>query len=201
MRRVIVLLAILFGLSACSSDGAKQLQAPVEPLGNFRLGFAEVVAPNLVKGPASRDATKEEWIAAMDEALETRFKRYEGDHFYHIGASVEGFVLAQPGIPLVLSPKSALILRVTIWDDATQTKLNEETELITALEQLSGETLVGSGLTQSKKQQMDNLTANAALLVERWMRSKQKSDGWFGGLAANQKAVDAAVASEAITAQ
>lgn len=185
MIRWLLACAVALSLAACSQNGASQLAKLVEPLGNFKLGHAEVAAPKPVKGPLSRDASNEEWATMMDDALETRFRRYQGDKFYHLGVSVDGYVLAQPGIPLVLSPKSVLIVRVTVWDDATQSKLNEEAFQVTALEQLSGETLLGSGLTQSKETQMKNLTANAALLIEQWMRKNQKEQGWFGGIEAN----------------
>ena len=111
IRRLIAGL-VLLTLAACA-DGARELEKPTEPLGDFKLGHAIVVTPNIVKGPVSREATDDEWIAALDSALETRFRRYEGDKFYHIGVSIEGYVLAQPGIPLVLSPKSVMILRAT----------------------------------------------------------------------------------------
>ncbi|MDU8912898.1 hypothetical protein [Aestuariicoccus sp. MJ-SS9] len=179
MRRLLLSLSVLCLLSACA-DGLRQLGQPVEPLGDFRLGFSEVVAPNLVKGPLSREATAEEWTAAVDAAIEERFGRFEGTRLYHLGISVEGYVLAQPGVPLVLSPKSALILRVTAWDDASQSKLNEEAQLITVLEAVSPETVIGSGLTQSKEEQMRALAANAALKVETWLRRRQAEDGWFG---------------------
>lgn len=89
---------------------------------------------NIVKGPASRDASDEEWIETLDAAIEERFRRYQGDNFYHLGISIEGYVLAQPGIPLVFSPKSVLIVNVTVFEDATGQKLNEEAEQLTALE-------------------------------------------------------------------
>ena len=119
MFRLIPALGLVLGLAACA-NGQSQLGEPLEPIGDFKLGHAAVVAPNLVEGPVSRNATEEEWIASVDEAVEERFRRYEGDSFYHMGISIEGFVLAQPGVPLVFSPKSALILRVTVWDDASQ---------------------------------------------------------------------------------
>ncbi|MBN9887008.1 hypothetical protein [Salipiger abyssi] len=188
MPRLIPALGLVLGLAACA-NGQTNLQEPVEPLGNFKLGHAEVVAPNIVKGPVSREASAEEWIAEVDKALEERFRRQEGDKYYHLGVSVEGYVLAQPGIPLVFSPKSALIVRVTVWDDAAGKKLNEEPEQITALESFSAETVVGSGVTQSKAEQMRNLSANVALQIEKWMRRMQKEEGWFGGLDANPPAV------------
>ncbi|APZ51899.1 hypothetical protein [Salipiger abyssi] len=193
MPRLIPALGLVLGLAACA-NGQTNLQKPVEPLGNFKLGHAEVVAPNIVKGPVSREASAEEWIAEVDKALEERFRRHEGDKYYHLGVSVEGYVLAQPGIPLVFSPKSALIVRVTVWDDAAGKKLNAEPEQITALESFSAETVVGSGVTQSKAEQMRNLSANVALQIEKWMRRMQKEEGWFGGLEANPPAAPEAAA-------
>ena len=195
MRRIAVLFVTFLSLVACAS-GERQLAQPVEPLGNFKLGFAEGVAPNRVKGPLSRDATPEEWTASVDAALEERFNRYTGDKFYHLGVSVEGYVLAQPGVPLVFSPKSALIARVTVWDDATQTKLNEETHQVTVLEAFSAETVVGSGLTQSREEQMRGLSANLALQIETWMRRQQQEAGWFGGVSGEAPALAPAAAPE-----
>ncbi|SIS81415.1 hypothetical protein SAMN05421759_1042 [Roseivivax lentus] len=181
MRRLFPLLACLTFLAACA-DGARQLNKPVEPIGDFKLGHAVVIAPNIVKGPASRDATDEEWIAAVDSAIETRFRRYQGDRFFHLGVSIEGYVLAQPGIPLVFTPKSALIVNVTVFEDATGQKLNEEAMQLSALEAPSKDTfIVGSGLGQTKEEQMAALSANIALSIETWMRKQQRDAGWFGG--------------------
>ncbi len=187
MFRLIPVLGLVLGLAACA-NGQSNLEKPAQPIGNFKLGHAVVVAPNIQKGPVSRDASAEEWIASVDSALEERFRRYEGDSFYHLGVSVEGYVLAHPGVPLVFSPKSALIVRVTVWDDAAQAKLNDEPEQITAMESFSAQTALGSGLTQSKEEQMRNLSANIALQIEKWMRRKQMNDDWFGGRDAGQPA-------------
>ncbi len=180
MSRLLLCLALALGLSACA-DGARELRKPVEPIGNFKLGHAIVVAPNIVKGPASRNASDDEWIAGVDAALEQRFRRYEGDKFFHLGVSVEGFVLAVPGVPLVFNPKSVVIVKVTVFDDAAGTKMNAEPEQITALEAVSGKTIVGSGVTQSKEEQLKLLSDNVALQIENWMRRMQKEKGWFGG--------------------
>ena len=191
MSRLLIGLAFALALSACG-DGARDLRKPLRPLGDFKLGHAIVVAPNIVQGPASRAATADEWIAGVDAALEQRFRRYEGDRFYHLGVSVEGYVLAQPGIPLVFNPKSVLIVKVTAFDDALGIKLNEEPEQITALEAVSARTIVGSGVTQSKEQQMKLLSDNIALQIENWMRRMQRENGWFGGPEAGATRVAAA---------
>ena len=89
-------------------------------------------------------------------------------------------VLAVPGVPVVASPKSALIIRVTLWDDAAGKKLNETPEQITIVESFSADTWIGSGLTQPREKQMENLTRNAAKLIQNWMVRQKATQGWFG---------------------
>jgi hypothetical protein len=149
------------------------------PLGDFRLGHNVVVSPKAVQGPLSRGATEEELNTALQKAIDERFGRYEGDRLYHLGVSVEGYVLAAPGVPLVVSPKSIMIIRVTVWDDAAGKKLNDEPEQITVFESLSGETAIGSGLTQTKEEQLRNLAVNAVKQIELFLLRKQEEDGWF----------------------
>lgn len=148
-------------------------------LGNFQLGHNVVVAPNLVKGPASREASKEEWIDAMTQAISERFERFEGSKLYHLGVSVEGYVLAVPGVPVVASPKSALILNVTVWDDAAGKKLNDKPHMVTVVESFSTSTFLGSGLTQSRERQMLNLSRNAAKIMQNWLVNQNNEFGWF----------------------
>ena len=109
--------------------------------------------------------------------MEERFGRYEGAKLYNIGISIDAFALAPPGVPLVLNPKSALGMTVTIWDDAEQKKLNEEGKQIIVMEKMSEKTVLGSGLTQSAARQMEILSYNAAKAVERWLLENPE---WFG---------------------
>ena len=190
--------ALCFGLalvSACTNPNDLD-QAP-EPLGDFALGHNVVVAPNLTQGPASRDATEEEWAASMKAAIEERFGRYQGSKLYHLGISVEGYVLAVPGIPLVASPKAALIINVTVWDDAAGKKLNEKPEQVTIVETISGSTMISSGLTQSKEVQMENLSRNAAKLIQNWLVRENLDKEWFGGAEANKAVLRAQRAAQA----
>ncbi len=177
MFRLAAVIVTALAVTACTNPN--DLEEEPAYLGNFHLGHNVVVAPNLTKGPASREASKGEWLAVMKTAIDERFSRYEGDKLYHLGISLEGYVLAIPGVPIIASPKSALILNVTAWDDATQTKLNEKPELITIVETVSGRTVLGSGLTQSKEKQMHNLTRNAAKQIETWLIKQNNEHGWF----------------------
>jgi hypothetical protein len=175
--RWMLLLVMGFVLAAC--DGARDLNEPPVPLGDFKLVHNIVVAPKAVKGPLSRKASEELLTGSLKDAIAERFDRYEGTQRYHFGVSVEGYVLAQPGIPLVLSPKSILIIFVTVWDDAAGVKLNTEPKQITVFESINGGSIVGSGYTQSAEEQMKNLSQNAAKAIERYLVEQSKEQGWF----------------------
>ena len=177
MLRLFALLAAVLTMAACTNPD--DLDEKPAYLGDFHLGHNVVVAPNLTKGPASREASEAEWVEAMTTAIDERFGRYDGSRLYHLGISIEGYVLAVPGVPVVASPKSALILNVTVWDDARQQKLNEEPEQITVVETLSANTWLGSGLTQSKEEQLENLSRNAAKLIQNWLVRENTANGWF----------------------
>ncbi len=174
MRMIAALAVTLTLLGACARN--ETVEPPVE-LGNFKLGFAVVVADGVQKVPISRDADPEDWKRSVKAALDTRLKRYEGEKFFNLGVSVDAYALAPPGIPLVVSPKSALVVSVTVWDDAAQAKLNEKPEQFTIFEGLDGETLVGSGLTRSAEEQMAALSFNAARRIERYLADNPQ---WFG---------------------
>ncbi|GAA6165902.1 hypothetical protein NBRC116590_36060 [Pelagimonas sp. KU-00592-HH] len=171
VRFLAVLLAALT-LAAC---GAPQDPVTSEKLdlGDFTLGHNIVVAPDLGKGPLSREASKEDWIASVKNAVETRLGRYEGTRQVHLGINVSGYVLAQTGIPILLAPKSALIITVTAWDDRAGGKFNDEAKEIIVLETLTGASIVGSGLTMTAEEQMANLSQNAAAAIEAWLHENR----------------------------
>ena len=174
LRAAVLVLGVGFALSACQKN---DLAEPPVPLGDFALGHNIVVTSNMQKVAISRNATPEQWEAALEKAMEERFGRYEGAKLYNIGISIDAFALAPPGVPLVLNPKSALGITVTIWDDAEQKKLNEEGKQIIVMEKMSEKTVLGSGLTQSAARQMEILSYNAAKAVERWLLENPE---WFG---------------------
>lgn len=169
-------LAILAGLilSACASG--RDLRDERSELGDFFLSHAIVVADNATVGPASRRVEPEQWEEVLTAEMRRRLGRYDGNRLYHLGVSVDGYILAIPGIPVIAAPQSALILGVTLWDDAAGGRVNARPHRITVLESLSGETAISSGLTQSAEQQMQNLAQNAVLAIENWLAS---NPDWF----------------------
>jgi hypothetical protein len=171
------LLAVLLGVSLLASCQKNDLaEAPV-PLGNFKLGLNIIVADNMKKVPISRPATVEEWETALTKSVGDRFGRYDGTKFYNIGIAVDGFALAPPGVPIIASPKSVLVITANIWDDASGTKLNAEGAQFTIFESFSGETVLGSGLTRSREKQIEILSYNAAKKVEEWILENPE---WVG---------------------
>ncbi len=180
---------VLLALAACQKS---DLAEPPVPLGPFRLGLNIAVADNIQKVPISREATKAEWEAAIEKAVQDRFGRYQGDKLYDIGIAIDGYALAPPGIPVVLKPKSILVITANIWDDAAKKKLNPEGKQIMVFEKASPETFIGSGLTQSKEKQMEILSYNAIKKVEQWLLTNPE---WFGLPPKGTKAASAPTAS------
>lgn len=175
--RFLRFLAVGVGLSLLAACQTNDLKEPPAPLGDFALGLNIAVADNIQKVPISREASKEEWQNAMQKAVADRFGRYEGSKLYNIGISIDGYALAPPGVPLVLKPKSVLVITANIWDDAAQKKLNPEGKQLTIFEHMSAETVIGSGVTQTKAKQMEVLSYNAAKAVEKWLLEHPE---WFG---------------------
>ena len=172
--RPVLALLLLFALAAC---GERRIEPDPEPIGDFRLGHAIALAENATEGPFSRDAGEEELEAEITEAVRVRLGRYDGDGLYHLGINVGGYVLAQPGIPVVYSPKSVLLVDVNLFDNVTQERLNEEPKRIVAFEGIENAVpVLGSGLTRSKEDQLENLAFSAALKIEAWLR---ENPDWF----------------------
>ena len=174
MTRMILVLTALLILGAC----ATQDTAGARPeLGDFRMGYNIVQARDVEKGPFSRDASRNELTSALRGAVGQRLGRYDGDGLYHIGIAIGGYVLAQPGLPVIYTPKSALIFEVNIYDNATQARLNDEPKRITAFEGLQNTApIIGSGIARDKDAQLQNLVTEAARAVENWLR---RNPDWF----------------------
>ncbi|SEN97085.1 hypothetical protein SAMN04488103_1102 [Gemmobacter aquatilis] len=164
----------LLALAACAKN---DLADPPADLGDFVLGLNIVVADKVQKVPISREASIEAWEAAMKQAVDDRFGRYEGSHIYNVGISIDAYALAPPGIPVVAAPKSVLVITANVWDDAKGQKLNAEGKQFTIWENFDGENVIGTGLTRTKEQQMAALSYNAVKAVEGWFLENPQ---WFG---------------------
>ena len=179
MFKTAVAILSLAALTACGGFRDDLAKAP-KPLGNFLLGHNIVVSKEPQKGPFSREASNEEWKEAIKLAVDDRLgsQRFDGNAYFHIGTTVQAYVLAQPGIPVVYAPQSVLMFTVVFFEDATQKQLNPEPIQLTVFEPCCSIPLVGSGLTKSREQQLEGLAFNAAKAIERVMRENAE---WFGG--------------------
>jgi hypothetical protein len=170
-----ILFALLLALvAACAPKD--DLKKPPVPLGRFLLGLNLVVTDSMQKSPVSRNATPEEWQTALKSAVQDRFGRYDGDTYYDMAINVVGYALAPPGVPIVLSPKSVLVVEVRVWYDKTQTQLNAEPKRFVVFEGTSGATIIGSGLTRTKAEQVKVLSYNTAKQIEDWLVTHPE---WF----------------------
>ncbi len=170
--RTFALLAIL-ALAGCA---AEDLSKPPPPIGDFQMGYNIAVARNPQQIGPSRQATQAEWESVMKAEIAKRIGRYNGDKLYHIAVNIDAYALAYPGIPIVLKPKSVLVVSANVWDDTAQRRINAEPKQITVFEPFSPETVIGSGLTQTKEKQMQNLAANAARKINAWL---VENKAWF----------------------
>ena len=159
-------LATLATLAACSmpEETAERLD-----LGDFVLGHNIVVAPDLQKGPTSRNAEPEELIAAVKAAVDTRLGRYEGDRLVHLGINIGGYSLGRRGVPLVYTPKSAFVVTVSVWDDRAGEKFNEEPKQILVFENFGEGAVIGTGYLKTRDEQIATLAFNTARKIEAYL--------------------------------
>ncbi|NSX53902.1 hypothetical protein [Parasulfitobacter algicola] len=174
-HRLFLIATSLILVTACAKPNLET--RPLEELGNFKMGHNIVVGETARRIDPSRDATADEWEAVLQTAIDNRLGRYDGDKFYNVAVSIDAYALAIPGIPLVVSPKSTIVVSVTLWDDRKGEKLNTEVRQFVVFESLSAENAIGSGLTQTKEKQMENLAFNAAKKIEEWLVENKT---WFG---------------------
>ncbi len=166
----VLALGLVVMLGACEGP-ASDLKDPPVDLGPFRLGHNVVVARNPQLVPGSRSATEAEWQAAMTKAIDDRFGRYDGTKLYHLGLSIDAYNLAAIDVPGVPTPKSALAVTATLWDDAKQMKLNEKAKALTVLGVFSG-----AGIQPTKEVQLKNLSELIAKSVQEWLLEHPE---WF----------------------
>ncbi|WP_264212158.1 hypothetical protein [Leisingera thetidis] len=199
MIRILALLASLALLAAC---GETRLDEAPEDLGAFQARVTHVYTEKALQWPLSRNAEHSEWTVPIKNALDTRLRRYAGAQEYDVAVTLEGFMLAPPGVPVLFSPKSAVVVNVFVYDVAEKKFLARKHQM-EIFESTTGESaLLGSGHARTKEQQIQGLAVNIADKVEEWMAKQHKQEGWFaprpaaenGGSAAPDAAASGAAA-------
>ena len=148
-------------------------------LGNFHLNVNFAFADKATTISGGREATPEEWVAAVTGAVAERLGRYDGSHPYDMGISVEGYVLAPPGVPVIFSPRSVLVANVNLLDPVTKTYLAKarQFQIIETLD--SDAALVGSGNARDPSEQLGSLAYSLARQVEIWLANQHAEKDWF----------------------
>jgi hypothetical protein len=176
MIRLLTFLGLFALVTACSET---QLNEPPEDLGAFKVRVAHVYTEKALKWPMSRDAQQSEWVEPMKTALEARLRRYEGSQEYDVAVTLEGFMLAPPGVPVLFNPKSVAVVNVFVYDVANEEFLADKHQM-EVFEDTTGESaIVGSGHSRTKEEQIAGLALNIADAVEEWMAEQHKENGWF----------------------
>ncbi len=176
MIRLLAFLGLFALLSAC---GETQMNEPPEDLGAFRVRVAHVYTEKALQWPMSRSAEQAEWLAPMKNALEARLRRYDGSQEYDVAVTLEGFMLAPPGVPILFSPKSVAVVNVFVYDVAKEEFLANKHQMEIFEDTTGKSALVGSGHSRTKEQQIAGLSLNIADAVEEWMAEQHKLHGWF----------------------
>lgn len=167
MKRFFAVAMVLAALAACTQPDTDEPE--VLDLGDFVLGHNVVVAPDLTKGPTSRDAEPDELIAALQASIDKRLGRYDGDRLVHLGVNIGGYSLGRRGVPILYSPKSAFVVTVSVWDDRAGEKFTKEPKQLLVTGNLDGGALVGSGYAHTREQQIQMLADNTARKIEAYL--------------------------------
>ncbi|WP_027244914.1 hypothetical protein [Leisingera daeponensis] len=192
MIRISALLAALALLTAC---GETRLDEAPEDLGAFQARVTHVYTEKALQWPLSRNADHSEWTSPIESALNARLRRYAGTQQYDVAVTLEGFMLAPPGVPVLFSPKSAVVVNVFVYDVANKKFLAKKHQM-QIFESTTGESaLLGSGHARTKEQQIQGLALNIADKVEEWMAENHKEQGWFAPRPAAGSAGAAATAA------
>lgn len=167
MIRNLIAVFCLMAVAACAVPDPES--DPSVDLGNFRLLDNFAVTTQARKMGVTREASAEAWETVLEKAVTKRFSQYQGDTPYIISYSLDGYILATKGGRLALAPRSAMSMTVHIWQTSPQKRLEERSKQLLIFENLDGETVIGSGLFRTKEEQMENLGAQFAKALERWL--------------------------------
>ncbi|UUV06697.1 hypothetical protein [Ruegeria sp. YS9] len=176
MLRILTLITGLALMAACTQT---QVYEPPESLGEFKLRVNYAFADKAVQGPVSRDATPEEWTKAIQNAVDIRLGRYDGSQEYDVGISLEGYMLAPPGIPVIYNPRSTAIVLVNVYDVKNKEFLAKGKQFQVLEDTTGGSAFKGSGHERTKEEQMSGLALKIADRVEEWLAEEHEENGWF----------------------
>jgi hypothetical protein len=152
-------------LAGCATPDP--LDSDLPPMGDFALAGPVVVVDDVKMVPPSRRAEPDRIKSVVEDELRRRFGVYDGARPYYIALAVDGYALAPPGIPVVLTPKSILVVTANLWSADPQEKLRGPEQILTF--EGADTLLLGSGLVKDADEQLRTLARNAAAKVQAWL--------------------------------
>lgn len=165
----------LAGTSLAGCAVRDPLEQDLPDMGTFQLAAPITVARNAKKVPPSRDASEASLRRMMNAELVRRFGRYAGGTPFYIALNIDGYSLAPPGIPVVLTPKSILVVTANVWRADPQEKIGGPKQIVTF--EGANTLFLGSGLMKDADAQLLTLCRNTAKKVQDWML---ENPTWFG---------------------
>ena len=172
-------LTLIIGLALMGACTQTQIDEEPESLGEFKMRVNYAFADKAVQGPVSRDASPKEWNDAIQNAVDIRLGRYEGSQEYDIGISLEGYMLAPPGVPVIYNPKSTAIVLVHVYDVKRKKHLAKGKQFQVLEDTTGGSAFKGSGHERTREEQMSGLALKVADRIEEWLAEEHKDNGWF----------------------
>ncbi|MEP2716738.1 hypothetical protein [Pseudophaeobacter sp.] len=193
MIRILALLASVVLLAACEET---KLNEAKEDLGDFNMRVSFVYTDKAKQWPLSRAAEPSEWNEPIERAVAARLGRYNGSGKYDVAITLEGFLLATGGIPVLVNPKSAAVVNVFVYDVTTKTYLAREHQM-EIFEDTTGESvIIGSGYSRTKEEQIDGLALKIVDGLEEYMAEQHAENGWFSGADATDVVAEELAATE-----
>lgn len=152
-----------------SPTTSEKEQKADEVLGDFRLGHNVIVAPKITRGEGSIVVPKQVFVGAVEKSNVEQFKVYSGSSLYHLGISLEGYTVSPPE---TLGFRSALIAAVTVWNDTTSSKLNQNPKVFTV-------TYDPMSTDVNTATQVTNLSKKLSTEIEKWLVIQNTESDWF----------------------
>lgn len=194
MYRLLTAVMAFLVLAACE---ATQLNEPPEQLGEFKARVLHVYTEKALQWPLSRKADPSEWNKPMEDALRARLARYDGRQEYDVAVTLEGFLLATPGIPVVVNPKSVAVVNVFVYDVAKKEFLVKKKQM-QIFEDTTGESaILGSGYSRTKEEQIAGLSLRIADAIEELLAEEHREKGWFDLRAGDSLEVESTAVEDA----
>ena len=110
----------------------------------------------------------------MTSEIERRFGQYKGGKGFVVAVAIDGYALAPPGIPIVLTPKSIMVVSANLWTADPQEKIAGPEQLTTF--EGADTFLLGSGLQKTADEQLTTLSRNMVKKIQSWLL---RNPTWF----------------------